>query len=176
MIILKSLLEFSDGLVVEGSALSLLWHGFDSWPINFCMTQAQPKMKVLVFFFLSFYSHTCGIWKFLGQVLNWDCRCWPTPQSWGHQIRASSVTCTAACVNAGSLTPWGRPGIKPASSKRQCWVLNPLSHSGNSKVRSSNSNANFACGSTIVYFFHLIISHRFLSLHLHSGVFFLFFF
>ena len=25
-----------------------------------------------------------------------------------------------------------RPGIEPASSQRQCWVLNPLSHNGNS--------------------------------------------
>ena len=40
---------------------------------------------------------------------------------------------TTACGNTGSLTHQGRPGIKPASSQTRCWVLNPLSHLGNSK-------------------------------------------
>ena len=31
-----------------------------------------------------------------------------------------------------SLTHWARPGIEPASSWTPCWVLNPLSHHGNS--------------------------------------------
>ena len=43
-----------------------------------------------------------------------------------------AVTCAAACGNAGSLTHWVRPGIEPTSSQRQPWVLNPLSHNGNS--------------------------------------------
>ena len=30
------------------------------------------------------------------------------------------------------LTKWASPGIKPASSQRQHWVLKPLSHNGNS--------------------------------------------
>ena len=34
-----------------------------------------------------------------------------------HQIRAASVTYTTAHSNAGSLTHWMRPGIKPASSQ-----------------------------------------------------------
>ena len=37
-----------------------------------------------------------------------------------------------ACDNARSLTHWARPGIEPTSSWALCWVLNPLSHSGNS--------------------------------------------
>ena len=43
-----------------------------------------------------------------------------------------SCICTyaAACSSAGSLTHWMRPGIKPASSQRECWVLNMLSHNG----------------------------------------------
>ena len=56
-----------------------------------------------------------------------------TPQPGQHEIRAASVTYTAACGNAGSLTPWVRPGIKPASSQRQHWVLNLLSHNRNSQ-------------------------------------------
>ena len=34
--------------------------------------------------------------------------------------------------NPGSLTHWASPAIKTASSWTLCWVLNPLSHSGNS--------------------------------------------
>ena len=37
-----------------------------------------------------------------------------------------------ACGNARSLTHCGRPGIKPSSSQTLCWVLNLLSHNGNS--------------------------------------------
>ena len=43
-----------------------------------------------------------------------------------------SVTDNAACGNAGSLTQWVRLGIKPVSSWILCWVLNLLSHNGNS--------------------------------------------
>ena len=56
----------------------------------------------------------------------------PVPQPQHHQIQATSVTHATACGNAGFLTHWVRPGIKPASSWRLCWVLNPLSHNGNS--------------------------------------------
>ena len=31
-----------------------------------------------------------------------------------------------------AATHWAWPGIKPASSQRQCWVLNPLNHNRNS--------------------------------------------
>ena len=41
-------------------------------------------------------------------------------------------SCATACGNAGSLTHWARPGLKPASSKRLYWVPNLLSHKGNS--------------------------------------------
>ena len=54
------------------------------------------------------------------------------PQPLQHWIWATSVTYITACGDTGSLTHWARPGIKPASSQRQCRVLNPLSHSGNS--------------------------------------------
>ena len=42
---------------------------------------------------------------------------------------ASETTCS--CNNSRSLTHWARPGIKPASSQRQYWVLNLLSHNRN---------------------------------------------
>ena len=56
----------------------------------------------------------------------------PTPQPPQHQIRAMSLTYTTAHSNAGSLTHWAKPGIEPTSSWTLCWVLNPLSHNGNS--------------------------------------------
>ena len=48
------------------------------------------------------------------------------------QIWAASGTYTAACSNAGSLTHWPRPGIKPTASQIPCQVLKMLSHYGNS--------------------------------------------
>ena len=38
-------MESSLVMMVKDSALSLLWLGFDPWPGNFCMLQAQPKKK-----------------------------------------------------------------------------------------------------------------------------------
>ena len=43
-----------------------------------------------------------------------------------------SVTYATAWSNTGSLAHRMRPGIEPESSQRQCRVLNPLSHDGNS--------------------------------------------
>ena len=39
-----------------------------------------------------------------------------------------------ACGNARSLTHWMWPGMEPESSWTLCWVLNPLSHNGNSLI------------------------------------------
>ena len=49
---------------------------------------------------------------------------------WIEAVIAGLIT---PCGNAKSLTHWARPGIKPACSRRLCWVLSLLSHSGNSK-------------------------------------------
>ena len=54
----------------------------------------------------------------------------PLPQPQQCQIWAASVTYTAACSNAGSLTHWVRPGMEPTSSWTLCQVLNLLSHEG----------------------------------------------
>ena len=45
--------------------------------------------------------------------------CWPMPQPQQLWIWAASVTYTTAHDNAGSLTHWARPGIRPAS----LWIL-----------------------------------------------------
>ena len=44
---------------------------------------------------------------------------------------ATSVTCTAACSNTGSLTHSARPGIESTFLWTQGLVLNPLSHNRN---------------------------------------------
>ena len=54
----------------------------------------------------------------------------PQPRQQG--IRATSESYTTACSNSGSLTHGAKPEIEPASSRTLCWVLNLLSHNGNS--------------------------------------------
>ena len=55
----------------------------------------------------------------LGVEWSWSCSSRPTPQPEQREIRAMSTHHTTAQGNAGSLTHWMRPGIKPASS----WML-----------------------------------------------------
>ena len=90
--------------------------------------------SINVLTFSPFYSHTCGIWRLPGQGSNRSCSCLPTPQTQQRRIQATSVTYMAACGNDGSLTHRARPGIEPASSRRQHQVLHPLSHNGNSNL------------------------------------------
>ena len=47
-----------------------------------------------------------------------------------------SATCAAVCSDPGSLIHSVRPGIKPTSPQTLCWVLNLLSHKGNSDTNS----------------------------------------
>ena len=69
----------------------------------------------MIFFFRG-RGHTCRIWKFPGQGLNWSCSCWPTLQPQWTQIWATSETYTTAHGNTVYLTHWARPGIEPTSS------------------------------------------------------------
>ena len=71
---------------------------------------------ILLFFFLLFYGCTHGIWKFPGYGLNQNYSCRRTPEPQQPRIWAASATYTTAHSNAGSLTHWERPGIKPTSS------------------------------------------------------------
>ena len=64
-----------------------------------------------------------------------------TPVTYGSSqargwIKAAAVDHTIACSNAGSLIHWMRPGSDPASSQRQPWVFNLLSHNGNALLHS----------------------------------------
>ena len=51
--------------------------------------------------------------------VRWSYSCRPTLEPQQRQIRVESATYTTAHGNAGSLTHWARPGIKPSAS----WFL-----------------------------------------------------
>ena len=73
----------------------------------------------------------------------------PAPQTQQHQIWAISAAHTAACSRAGSLTHWARPGFEPASSRRLCWVLHPLSRNGNSPMCISKHHFSWLASETV---------------------------
>ena len=85
-----------------------------------------PSFFSFLFFFFLFRASppAYGSSRARGRI-----SCQPTPQPW-----ATSATYTATWGNTRSLTHWGRPGIKPTSSQRRRWALNPLSHHGNSPI------------------------------------------
>ena len=81
--------------------------------------------------FFSFYSHTCGIWKILGQGSNQSCNC-GLHHSHGNTGFKLQPRPMLQHGNAISLTNWTRPEFKPASSQRWCQIFNLLSHNENS--------------------------------------------
>ena len=94
---------------------------------------ATTVQSLLFFFFFPFFfirprlQHT----EAPGLGSNWS-HSWELRHSHQqHRIQSTSATCAVACSNTGYLTHWARPGITPASSRRQHWVLNPLSLSEN---------------------------------------------
>ena len=103
--------------------------GYFDEPENKYHTEQQYEHNLFLF-----YHCTCGMWKFPGQGLNQSCSCQPIPPPQQHGIWTTSATYTTAHGNAGSLTPWVRPGMEPASSPTLCQALNPLSHKGNSNM------------------------------------------
>ena len=92
---------------------------------------------LILFFFFFFLGLNLWQMKFLGWGSNQSCSSRPIPQPQQHWIRSLSATYTTACSDAGSLTHWARPGIKPTSSWTLCWVRNPLSHNRNSTLSYS---------------------------------------
>ena len=57
----------------------------------------------------------------------------PVPQPWQQWSQATSLTFAAAYDNAISLTHLTKARVEPASSQRQCWVLNLPSTVGTPK-------------------------------------------
>ena len=81
---------------------------------------------------LSFFWPACGIWKFPGEGSNQSCS-WGLCHSHGNTRSKMHLWPTLQLpANPWSLTHWLRPGMEPESSWTLSWVLNALSHNGNS--------------------------------------------
>ena len=93
----------------------------------FCLSKIY--FQTYLFFFLQLH-----LWhmEVTGPGVQLELQLRPTPQPQPHQVWVESATYALAWGNAGSLIHWARPGIKPMSSRRLRWVLNPLNHNGNS--------------------------------------------
>ena len=79
------------------------------------------------FFFCLFRAGLAAYWGSQVRGSNQSPNRRPTPQPQQHGIQATSATYATAHGDAGSLTHWARPGIKPASSWTlvrfvYCWV------------------------------------------------------
>ena len=106
-----------------------------SWRLSTqCRSMGEPVFplffKILfIYLLIAFQGHTCSLWRFPGQGLNWSCGHWPTPQPQPHQIWAVSATYTSA---HGKPTEWGQgSNLRPHG----CWSDSfLLSHKGNSST------------------------------------------
>lgn len=56
------------------------------------------------------FSHTCGIWKFWGQGLNWRCNCWPISQP--------MTTLEPSCINDLYSSLWQHQVLNPLRKAR----------------------------------------------------------
>ena len=82
-------------------------------------------------FFLPFYSHTCGIWKFLGQRLNRSCSSGlhHSHSNTGHKPHLRPMPQPVATPDPNPLI---EARTKPTTLQRHCQVLNLLSYTKNS--------------------------------------------
>ena len=86
--------------------------------------------------FFFFFLFTLHLWRMEipKPRIELELQLQPTPQIQQHQTQATYGIYASAYCNAKFLTHWARPGTELTSSQRQHWVLNPLSHNGNSLV------------------------------------------
>ena len=112
----------------------------DTSQIHFCWATMGNLISLLwlllLFFFTAAPTANGSSWArgWIGAAASSLYHSYPSTNRSKHWIQVPSLTNATACSNAGSLTHWGRPGIEPASSWRLCWVLNLLSHHGNSYI------------------------------------------
>ena len=71
----------------------------------------------IFYLFIFLFRATVGHMEVTRMGVKSELQLRPTPQSQQCRIQAVSTTYTAACGNAGFLTHWLRPGIKPTSSR-----------------------------------------------------------
>ena len=81
--------------------------------------QFLPVLLKRFLFFPFLWSHLQHM-EVPGQGSNRSYSCQPTPQPQQCRNQAASVTYTAACGNAGSLTYWARPGIEGPHPYQHC--------------------------------------------------------
>ena len=86
-----------------------------------------------LFFFFPFYGCTCGIRKFPARGRIGVAAASLKPQTQHRQVRAASMTHTAACGNTGSFNPPNEARSSTQILMDTSLVLNPLSHNGNSQ-------------------------------------------
>ena len=94
-------------------------------------TVISPLLVFGLFFFFP-KGHPLGKLKLPGLGSNRSCSAWPIPQPQSHRIRATHVTYATTFSNTGSFNP-----LKEARDQAHIlidisWVVNLLSHNGNS--------------------------------------------
>ena len=88
-----------------------------------CLHHIHP-LRILLFYFWLFRAAPTAYGGSRARGSNRSYSCQPIPQPQQRQIWAASVIYTTAYGNAGSLTHWTRPGIKPTTS---CFLVGCVS-------------------------------------------------
>ena len=118
-----------------------LWGRYHSWEASsFLLIVSSIRAGLLSLFSWIFIENFffSFLWPYLRHMevprpgVKLELQLRPMLQPQQHQMWTTSETYAAAWASPGSLTHWARPGIKPTSSQRQHWALNPLSHSESS--------------------------------------------
>ena len=110
--------------------------------LKLCLAHSRHLSNIMInrdMFCFVFNDGLCSMWKLPGYRSNWSCSCLPTQPQQSQIWVASAIYTTTACSNTRSLTQWARPRIEPECSWTLYWVLNPLSHNGNSGNPNSTS-------------------------------------
>ena len=132
---------------------TLSWATITTINFTICIhTHIHTYIIYILYIYIAFLGHTCGIWHM--EVQNWM---GAVAASLCHRQwvpKAMSETYTAAHGDAGSLTHWVRPGIKPASS----WIIGLL-------LLSNDGYSNF----TIFLSYTKLCTHGRVTAHLPSA-------
>ena len=101
-----------------------------------CLLKSSAYFKNFFALFLFLFTAVPVTQEVPGLGVELELQLRPMPQPRQHWTQAASVTYTAACNNAVSLTHLARPRIEPSSSQKKHGVLNSVSHNGNSGLFS----------------------------------------
>ena len=82
---------------------------------------------------------------------NWSYTCQPTPQPQPQRIRADYATDTTVWGKVGSFNPQSKAWDQTRILMDTNWVLNPLSHNGNSKMSTLKSRFCIALENVLLY-------------------------